>query len=70
MGTGYEGTTLWYLDSAKRLDSPTFSADRGMTTAAVWITKGDRPDDGLAYGTAEGFLCIWKREGEAETVSL
>ncbi|THV04118.1 hypothetical protein K435DRAFT_619163, partial [Dendrothele bispora CBS 962.96] len=37
------------------------SGDRGFTTSIVWITLADNADDGLAYGTDEGYLCIWKR---------
>ncbi|KAF9268627.1 hypothetical protein L218DRAFT_853173, partial [Marasmius fiardii PR-910] len=31
------------------------------------ITHPDDPDDGIAFGTAQGFLCIWRRtRGEEE----
>ncbi|KAJ4477397.1 hypothetical protein J3R30DRAFT_3291224, partial [Lentinula aciculospora] len=33
----------------------------GMTTAIVWLTKPDDVEDGLAYGTEDGYLAIWKR---------
>ncbi|KAE9386615.1 hypothetical protein BT96DRAFT_803009, partial [Gymnopus androsaceus JB14] len=36
--------------------------DRGFTTALVWMTRPDDTEDGLAYGTDEGHLCIWKRD--------
>ncbi|KAJ3720854.1 hypothetical protein C8R42DRAFT_567708, partial [Lentinula raphanica] len=35
--------------------------DRGITTAIVWLTRADNEDEGLAYGTEHGFLCIWQR---------
>ncbi|KAF9258451.1 hypothetical protein L218DRAFT_877158 [Marasmius fiardii PR-910] len=41
--------------------SPAGAGDRGATVALAWITCPDDADDGLAYGTAQGYLCIWKR---------
>ncbi|KAJ3836517.1 hypothetical protein F5878DRAFT_541232, partial [Lentinula raphanica] len=37
------------------------AADRGITTAIVWLTKPDNEDEGLAFGTEHGYLCIWQR---------
>ncbi|KAJ3736779.1 hypothetical protein DFJ43DRAFT_989171, partial [Lentinula guzmanii] len=37
------------------------SGERGMTTAIVWLTKPDDVEDGLAYGTEDRYLAIWKR---------
>ncbi|THU95213.1 hypothetical protein K435DRAFT_666878, partial [Dendrothele bispora CBS 962.96] len=33
----------------------------GFMTFIVWITLADNADDRLAYGTDEGYLCIWKQ---------
>ncbi|KAJ4465792.1 hypothetical protein C8J55DRAFT_406554, partial [Lentinula edodes] len=35
--------------------------DRGATTALAWITRTDDSDDGLAFGTENGYLCVWKK---------
>ncbi|KAE9395485.1 hypothetical protein BT96DRAFT_788751, partial [Gymnopus androsaceus JB14] len=36
--------------------------DRVFTTALIWITRPDDTEEGLAYGTDKGHLCIWKRD--------
>jgi hypothetical protein len=61
LSEGEEGTKIWHLPSSKLLDSPTGAGERGITTAIIWITRPDDTDDGLAYGTEDGYLCIWKR---------
>lgn len=33
-----------------------------MTTALAWIIRPDDAEEGLAFGTCDGFLCVWKRE--------
>lgn len=58
---GEDGTKIWHLPSSSLLVSPSGAGERGLTTAIVWITKPDDTDDGLAFGTEDGFLCIWKR---------
>ncbi|KAK7446672.1 hypothetical protein VKT23_014367 [Stygiomarasmius scandens] len=58
---GHNGTMIWHLLTRRLLDSPTGAGDRGTTTAISWITRPDDTDDGLAYGTEDGYLCIWKR---------
>lgn len=40
-----------------------------MTTAIVWFTKPDDVEDGLAYGTEDGYLCIWKKNRNEDEVS-
>ncbi|KAJ3735321.1 hypothetical protein DFJ43DRAFT_982249, partial [Lentinula guzmanii] len=35
---------------------------RGITTAIAWIIRSDDAEEGLVFGTNDGFLCIWKRE--------
>ncbi|KAJ3816924.1 hypothetical protein F5880DRAFT_1493715, partial [Lentinula raphanica] len=37
------------------------AADRGITTAIVWLTRPDNEDEGLAFGTEHGYLCVWQR---------
>ncbi|KAE9391967.1 hypothetical protein BT96DRAFT_791315, partial [Gymnopus androsaceus JB14] len=37
------------------------SGNRGFTTAVLWMTRADDTEEGIAYGTDEGYLCIWKR---------
>ncbi|KAJ3983692.1 hypothetical protein F5890DRAFT_1475174, partial [Lentinula detonsa] len=61
------GTRIWHLPTGKSLLTPTNTADRGITTAIVWLTKPDDDDDGLAYGTEHGFLWIWKRNKNEHT---
>ena len=43
------------------MTTPTNASLRGVTTAMVWITRPDDADDGLAFGTDDGYLCIWKK---------
>ncbi|KAJ3905666.1 hypothetical protein F5879DRAFT_799112, partial [Lentinula edodes] len=40
--------------------------DRGATTALVWMTRSNDSDDGLAFGTENGYLCVWKRSQTEE----
>ncbi|KAJ3911446.1 hypothetical protein F5877DRAFT_55331, partial [Lentinula edodes] len=40
--------------------------DRGATTALVWMTRSNDSDDGLAFGTQNGYLCVWKRSQNEE----
>jgi hypothetical protein len=40
-----------------------------MTTAIAWIIRPDDTEEGLAFGTDDGYLCIWKRE-KADGVSF
>jgi len=63
MGKGEVGTSIWHLPSAELLHSPVGATDRGATTAIVWLTRPDDTEDGLAYGTEDGYFCIWKRGG-------
>ncbi|KIK52023.1 hypothetical protein GYMLUDRAFT_144469, partial [Collybiopsis luxurians FD-317 M1] len=42
------------------------AADRGITTAIVWLTKPNDNDDSLVYGTEHSFLCIWRRNKKEE----
>ncbi|KAJ3992213.1 hypothetical protein F5050DRAFT_1548112, partial [Lentinula boryana] len=37
------------------------ASDRGVTTAIVWLTRADDDDEGLAFGTEHGYLCIWRK---------
>ncbi|THU90380.1 hypothetical protein K435DRAFT_621841, partial [Dendrothele bispora CBS 962.96] len=37
------------------------AGDRGVTTALAWMIRPDDADDGLAFGTDDGYLCIWRR---------
>lgn len=60
---GEEGTKIWHLPSAKLLETPAGASDRGYTTAVVWITKPDDAEEGIAFGTDDGYLCIWQRNG-------
>ncbi|KAF5370372.1 hypothetical protein D9758_006960 [Tetrapyrgos nigripes] len=43
----------------KLLGSPTGAGDQGVTTALAWMIRPDDTDDGLAFGTDDGYLCIW-----------
>ncbi|THU82482.1 hypothetical protein K435DRAFT_574295, partial [Dendrothele bispora CBS 962.96] len=45
------------------------AGDRGTTTAIAWIIRPDDADDGLAYGTEDGYLSIWKRHRKEDNFS-
>lgn len=67
--TAGDGTRIWHLPSSTLLCSPTGSGERGLTTAIAWIIRPDDTDDGLAFGTEDGYLCIWKRSRKEDEVS-
>ncbi|KAF5372198.1 hypothetical protein D9758_004915, partial [Tetrapyrgos nigripes] len=58
---GREGTLVWKLQDKKLLGSPTGAGNRGVATALAWMIRPDDTDDGLAFGTDDGYLCIWRR---------
>ncbi|KAF5370955.1 hypothetical protein D9757_009869 [Collybiopsis confluens] len=66
---GEAGTKIWHLPTEKMIPGPTGASDRGTTTAMVWLTRPDNEEEGLAYGTEHGFLCIWKRKKDGEEAS-
>ncbi|KAJ3912018.1 hypothetical protein F5877DRAFT_54629 [Lentinula edodes] len=45
---------------------PANSGDRGATTALAWITRSNDSDTGLAFGTENGYLCVWKQSENEE----
>ncbi|KIY60650.1 hypothetical protein CYLTODRAFT_495558, partial [Cylindrobasidium torrendii FP15055 ss-10] len=53
------GTSTWALSDATQLAPPAIEENRGPTLAITWLNKPDDPVEGLAYGTAAGWLCIW-----------
>ncbi|KAK7029035.1 hypothetical protein VNI00_014745 [Paramarasmius palmivorus] len=66
-----EGTNVWHLATGNRMNTPVGPGERGVTTAMAWITKPDDADDGLAFGTEGGYLCVWKKaKGEANFVEI
>ncbi|KAF5332313.1 hypothetical protein D9758_016104 [Tetrapyrgos nigripes] len=58
---GRDGTHIWNLQEKKLLGSPAGAGDRGVTTALAWMIRPDDTDDGLAFGTDDGYLSIWRR---------
>lgn len=64
---GSDGVRLWDLQSGEESARPTGAGNRGATTALAWIRREDDPEDGLVYGTANGYLVCWKeiRRGES-----
>ncbi|KAF9259942.1 hypothetical protein L218DRAFT_817618, partial [Marasmius fiardii PR-910] len=43
------------------------ATNHGATLAITWITCSNDPNDRITFGTAQGFLCIWRRtRGEEE----
>ena len=42
------------------IDGPSGAGHRGATTAIIWITRDDEPEDVLVYGTQSGHLVVWK----------
>ncbi|KAF5342868.1 hypothetical protein D9758_016103 [Tetrapyrgos nigripes] len=65
---GREGTLVWKLQDKKLLGSPTGAGDRGVTTALAWMIRPDDTDDGLAFGTDGGYLCIWCRSQKEQEI--
>lgn len=59
---GEDGTKIWNLKDSSLLCSPVGASQRGITTAIVWMIRPDDTLEGLAFGTNDGFLCVWKRE--------
>ncbi|KAF9457838.1 hypothetical protein BDZ94DRAFT_1325982 [Collybia nuda] len=65
---GVDGVRIWNLNNVTQLERPSGAGHRGATTALAWIRREDEPDDGLVYGTANGFLVCWKEtQREEET---
>ncbi|KAL0063175.1 hypothetical protein AAF712_009969 [Marasmius tenuissimus] len=58
---GQDGTRIWDLQAEKLLRSPAGAGDRGVTTAVAWMIRPDDTEDGLAFGTDDGYLVIWRR---------
>ncbi|KAJ3792473.1 hypothetical protein GGU11DRAFT_693401, partial [Lentinula aff. detonsa] len=42
------------------------ASDRGITTAIVWLTRPNDEEEGLAYGTEHGYICIWKKNNNGD----
>ena len=49
------------LISAKSLHVPEIPWTCGKPTKVGWITTPDWEDEGLAYGTIQGYIGIWKK---------
>lgn len=61
LNLGTDGSRIWDLQDGKMLHRPVGAGQRGSTTALVWIQREDEPDDGLVYGTQNGFLVCWQQ---------
>ena len=59
----------YYTKPMRLLESPALAGDRGVTTALAWMIRPDDTDDGLAFGTDDGYLCVWKRSCKEQEVS-
>lgn len=60
---------MWNLNDSAQFERPSGAGHRGATTALAWVRREDEPDDGLVYGTANGWLVCWKEiRREEETV--
>lgn len=70
IAAGYGGTTVWSTKSGQGVPTPTRAGSRGATTALCWLMGMDNANDGLAYGTSEGYLCIWTIAAGEDYVSL
>ncbi|RDB18853.1 hypothetical protein Hypma_014539 [Hypsizygus marmoreus] len=66
---GVDGVRLWNLRTATELARPSGAGQRGATTALAWIQREDEPDDGLVYGTANGYLVCWKETRGSEDLA-
>ncbi|KAF8831959.1 hypothetical protein HHX47_DHR1001085 [Lentinula edodes] len=62
------GTNIWHLPTLQLIRVPAGPGDRGATTALAWITRTDDSDDGLAFGTENGYLCVWKKSLNEELI--
>lgn len=60
------GTNIWYLPTSQLIRAPAGPGDRGATTALAWITRTNDSEDGLAFGTENGYLCVWRRSQNQE----
>ncbi|KAF9255360.1 hypothetical protein L218DRAFT_1008667 [Marasmius fiardii PR-910] len=58
---GKVGTLIWNLRDAELLASPAGSGDQGATLALAWVTGCNDTEEGLVFGTAQGYLCLWRR---------
>ena len=78
---GIDGVRIWDLSrnatavskswNPLKITCPTGAGDRGATTSLAWIRRKDEPDDGLIYGTANGFIICWRDVSNGrESVSL
>ncbi|KAG7097806.1 hypothetical protein E1B28_005125 [Marasmius oreades] len=56
---GKQGTLIWDLQMHELLVSPSRAANQGATLAIAWITHPDDPDEGVAFGTAQGYLEVF-----------
>ncbi|KAF9257061.1 hypothetical protein L218DRAFT_1006646 [Marasmius fiardii PR-910] len=64
---GKQGMLIRCLAMKGHLLLPTRATNHGATLAITWITRSDDPNDRIAFRTAQGFLCIWRRtKGEEE----
>lgn len=63
---GEFGTNIWHLPTLQLICGPAGPGDRGATTALAWITRTNDSDEGLAFGTENGYLCVWKQSPNKE----
>ncbi|KAJ4475498.1 WD40-repeat-containing domain protein [Lentinula aciculospora] len=67
---GEDGTKIWDLQKAALICSPAGAGQCGTTTAMTWIIQPDDTEEGLAFGTDDSYLCIWKREKPNEFIEI
>lgn len=52
---------IWdFRMNGRQVSRPSGAGHRGATTALAWVRREDEPDDGLVFGTANGYLVSWK----------
>ncbi|KAF9062087.1 WD40-repeat-containing domain protein [Rhodocollybia butyracea] len=55
---GTDGVKIWNLVTKRRIPSPEGAGSRGATTAILFISRSDDPDEAIIYGTQTGKLAF------------
>ncbi|KAL0564996.1 hypothetical protein V5O48_017037, partial [Marasmius crinis-equi] len=58
---GGDGTIVWSLEKLVMIQRLSTFGTRGGTTSLLWIHREDTLQDGLVYGTHEGYVVICKQ---------
>ncbi|KAK1219595.1 hypothetical protein PQX77_017691 [Marasmius sp. AFHP31] len=61
---GGDGTFIWDLEEMKMVQQITTFGTRGGTTSLLWIHQKDTLEDGLVYGTHNGYVVLCKQSDQ------